>query len=630
MRILFFYSEDIRNRQKPDFVHQEVLHGLGMNFDAEWRFEVQAQERGDYVCYVEHCKPLPKYIFSCTGDNVNVSAIVGGNGSGKTSFARMMHRLSLDPKGIRMLLIAEAGGEFYIWGNSIKVEFVNKTDDQRGDECVRVLKQKAASGLTHKDIQSVFKFLYYSPAYTSQHVLDIAKRGDFNGDENFFYDVSTTGLLKHAKGGWQEFEKRDYWDFWRFISAAQIILKPNQIEPESILFVRGVKVEIDWENVDKAENYFRSLIPEGKVIKRSVSGKKQTFLSRLSEVINAFQKCRLMAAHVVYACALCSWYSRKIGDGRIRLSQRDILLLDFLYRVKTMVNQNTDQVAEDVEKEFDLYWETLEKRHWAKDEVGYWCGLYDAFCPEGGPRYSSRTGMYYSFKRYGEESVLNTIIDCHDKLSAGIDFLRIETRPRISSGEWAIISIMSRIYSLKDQIPDGGNMVLFLDEAETSLHPNWQRILVQSIIRFCEMGLTYANFHVIFATHSPIILSDIPSSNVVFLRKKTGRRTSRQFEEDETVVVSSRQKTFGANIYDLFKSSFFLEDGPVGAQAKKRIGDVLKEIAARISAQSDSFRDDPLRFRVNLKDWVDILGDQLLVKYITKLAEAGIIHLEDE
>lgn len=630
MRILFFYSEDIRNRQKPDFVHQEVLHGLGMNFDAEWRFEVQAQERGDYVCYVEHCKPLPKYIFSCTGDNVNVSAIVGGNGSGKTSFARMMHRLSLDPKGIRMLLIAEAGGEFYIWGNSIKVEFVNKTDDQRGDECVSVLKQKAESGLTQKDIQSVFKFLYYSPAYTSQHVLDIAKRGDFNGDENFFYDVSTTGLLKHAKGGWQEFEKRDYWDFWRFISGACLMLKPDQAEIESILFVRGVRVEIDWQKLEEAEAYFKKpfdLIeaPIGRNAKC-----KALFLSRLPSVIDAFKSCRLMTAHVVYACAICSWYGRNIRKGEEKLLSRDCRLLDFLEAVKEVSVRNTEMAESAVEKEFDKFWQALKKNPRTRDESAWWCGLYDAIRPEDGPRYSSRTGMCYSFKKFAEDSVLSTIVDCHDKLSGGVDFLRIETRPRISSGEWAIISIMSRIYSLKDQIPDGGNIVLFLDEAETSLHPNWQRILVQSIIRFCEMGLTYANFHVIFATHSPIILSDIPSSNVVFLRKKTGRRTSRQFEEDETVVVSSPQKTFGANIYDLFKSSFFLEDGPVGAQAKKRIGDVLKEVAARISAQSDSFRDDPLRLRVNLKDWVDILGDQLLVKYITRLAEAGIIHLEDE
>lgn len=630
MRILYFYSEDIRNRHKPDFVHQEVLHGLGLNFEAEWRFEVERKREGEYVCYVEHCKPLPDFIFSYTENNVNISAIVGANGSGKTSFARMMHRLSLDPKGIRMLLVAEIDGKFHVWGNSISVEFVNRNNDRVGSDCIQCLNRNVAKGLSYRGIEEVFKFVYYSPSYTSQHVLDTAKREDFNGDDNFFYDLSTTGLLKHAKGGWQGFEKRDYWDFWRFISGASLMLKPDQAEIESILFVRGVRVEIDWQTLEEAETYFKEpfVLPEAPIGRDAK--RKALFLSRLPSVINAFKRCRLMTAHVVYACAICSWYGREIRKSEEKLSSRDYRLLDFLEAAKEVSVRNTEMAESAVGKEFDKFWQALKRNPRTRGESAWWCGLYDAIRPEDGPRYSSRTGMCYSFKKFAEDSVLSTIVDCHDKLSQGVDFLRIETRPRISSGEWAIISIMSRIYSLRDYIPDGGNVVLFLDEAETSLHPNWQRSIVSTIIRFCEMAFTYAKFHVIFATHSPIILSDIPSSNVVFLRKKIGEKTVHVYEEDETCVVKASKNTFGANIYDLFQDSFFLEDGPVGQLARTRIGEVLEEVSRRLSSHNADDTTHPYRKGLKLGRWLDILGDKLLVKYIAKLKDAGIISLSDE
>ena len=102
------------------------------------------------------------------------------------------------------------------------------------------------------------------------------------------------------------------------------------------------------------------------------------------------------------------------------------------------------------------------------------------------------------------------------------------------------------------------NVVLFFDEAETSFHPNWQRKLVSDIIDFCSFVFQDSHFHVIFATHSPIILSDIPSSNIVFLRKKAGKKSFRVNVEDEVWVEEHKGNTFGANIYDLFRDSFFL------------------------------------------------------------------------
>ena len=56
------------------------------------------------------------------------------------------------------------------------------------------------------------------------------------------------------------------------------------------------------------------------------------------------------------------------------------------------------------------------------------------------------------------------------------------------------------------------------------------------------------NINILFITHSPFILSDIPKQNVLFL--ENGKPSEKK-----------NMNTFGANITDLLADSFFIEDG---------------------------------------------------------------------
>jgi hypothetical protein len=61
---------------------------------------------------------------------------------------------------------------------------------------------------------------------------------------------------------------------------------------------------------------------------------------------------------------------------------------------------------------------------------------------------------------------------------------------------------------------------LFLDEVEVSYHPNWQKEFIKNIIKALEnIDLKDKRINLIFSTHSPFIVSDIPKENVVFLEK---------------------------------------------------------------------------------------------------------------
>jgi hypothetical protein len=131
---------------------------------------------------------------------------------------------------------------------------------------------------------------------------------------------------------------------------------------------------------------------------------------------------------------------------------------------------------------------------------------------------------------------------------------------------------------------------LILDEGDLGFHPEWQQKYVRSLIRaspwfFAQssknMGreltsLLRTRVHIIIATHSPISLSDVPRSHAVFLqRRKSGTMTERWVAERADVGL---ENTFGANIHNLYRSSFFLTEHMLGAFAHDTIQEVIDDL----------------------------------------------------
>jgi len=122
------------------------------------------------------------------------------------------------------------------------------------------------------------------------------------------------------------------------------------------------------------------------------------------------------------------------------------------------------------------------------------------------------------------------------------------------------------------------NVQIILDEIELYFHPDFQRSFIKELlsgIENLELGLcTYTpsgeretfigieSINILFATHSPFILSDIPSPNI--LRLKNGI----PYDEPE-------QGTFGANLYDMLHDNFFLEGGFMGKFAEEKINSLI-------------------------------------------------------
>lgn len=148
-----------------------------------------------------------------------------------------------------------------------------------------------------------------------------------------------------------------------------------------------------------------------------------------------------------------------------------------------------------------------------------------------------------------------------------------ELYPSLSSGQKAILFIFARINDAIQKIKikkENENILIFLDEADLKLHLEWQRQFLYDLIKFLN---SYPNnkFYVLYATHSPMILSDITNDRVVFLKK---REDNPNFSEDKQDFSKS---TFGANIYDIYSDSFFVNNF-MGEFAQNKINEVIKII----------------------------------------------------
>ena len=181
--------------------------------------------------------------------------------------------------------------------------------------------------------------------------------------------------------------------------------------------------------------------------------------------------------------------------------------------------------------------------------------------------YSMNSDLYFKFISF----VANRILS---KYSFVLRYIRIENL-EMSSGERAFQNIFSWIdtvpvfYQIHSGLPVElkDNILLLIDELDLYLHPEWQRKFIKLLTEEIETQFAGHRVQIIFATHSPLCLSDIPRENTVYLRTENGK-----CKVDERM---SHEQTFGRDIYTLFNDAFFLDDVTMGEYAQSYINGII-------------------------------------------------------
>ncbi|EJL7023920.1 ATP-binding protein, partial [Vibrio cholerae] len=142
----------------------------------------------------------------------------------------------------------------------------------------------------------------------------------------------------------------------------------------------------------------------------------------------------------------------------------------------------------------------------------------------------------------------------------------------ISSGQYSLLTMYSRLF---EHCQNGDDLIIFIDEGESNLHPEWQRIYIKELISFfSNVKDPTQNLQVVITSHSPFVLSDLPSESVNIL--------------DERCVGRS---FFGANIFEIYNKGFLLER-TVGQFSYEKISYAINQIKEHgIDDQSKSIID---------------------------------------
>lgn len=104
-----------------------------------------------------------------------------------------------------------------------------------------------------------------------------------------------------------------------------------------------------------------------------------------------------------------------------------------------------------------------------------------------------------------------------------------------------------------------------LEEVELYFHPEYQKGYVKFLLeQIAHIGLQHIKgINMCFVTHSPFVLSDIPHGNILYL------------QDGEPEKKEKKLNTFGANIGDLIRTSFFLTEGAMGDFARSFIDKIV-------------------------------------------------------
>jgi len=189
----------------------------------------------------------------------------------------------------------------------------------------------------------------------------------------------------------------------------------------------------------------------------------------------------------------------------------------------------------------------------------------------------------------------------------------------LSSGEkQKIYSLNSIIYHLRNLLsvnknPQNTELIVYknfniiLDEIELYYHPELQRTFIKDLIDYIkkiDFENRYfdciPNINIIFVTHSPFILSDIPKENILFLTVE---------ENENSIAKKEIKQTFASNIHEMFTNGFFMEYTK-GEFVLEKIKKILQFYKLLIETENDTSRFQKLEmiYDTNKSYFIKLIG----------------------
>ncbi|MCF7753168.1 AAA family ATPase [Paenibacillus xylanexedens] len=182
--------------------------------------------------------------------------------------------------------------------------------------------------------------------------------------------------------------------------------------------------------------------------------------------------------------------------------------------------------------------------------------------------------------------------------------------PDLSSGEKSLLTMYARLYETFSLDIEQEHILLMIDEGELYMHPQWQRKFIKELIDFCTEYCCVKKkkkLDVILTTNSPFLISDLPHANIIFLETT---------EKGATVVggLEEHRQTFAANIHTLLSDAFFLPDGLLGEFAKQKLNRLIQELYQESIS-------DILKKEGRIRKQIEIIGEPVIRNKLLSVLE---------
>lgn len=646
MKVLYIYLENC-GPIRPAEVH----------LDANWRFAVDKRRIS-----VRHEKSLPNDFWTLKGEAcrsvVGVSAMIGSNGAGKTSFAACLSRaLSFWEMGsadryspdTRCFIVIETETGIRLFRNYDVCFNLNSIEKLPADKKVLFRRDDCRMPTSAKDYESpsqLLRLVYYSPFFTGERTLTASGETQAIGD-----DLSTTAALAKLEKELQERVMKDGSEQISLIAAYR-----KQERERVIDFVHFARA--------KHEKFFKhSGLVAPRFVRYGFNGNLRSVFEpqivRAAKIDPRYEKIEELVCMSDFAVqsllffvwmSFC-WHTIIPSPDSPSVSRPFVWLEKRLLDIFLPLLREEDRVLKRAMPEAKLIARRNERVRAAiatlksladevgsrKSSLGEFFNSFDPVeCKQGlaaiqkllvdKKHFKSRyvTGTKdLDLDRIGQKDIESVFrqIDAVAGLYPELDnpLLTSDFDPPVSSGEMNYLTSFARFYNeLEKWKRDNRLLLVVFDEAETALHPSLQKLLVLTYMRFFGefMGKHPVQMH--FLSHSPNLLSDIPRNCVSVVRKDAKSECSRIEDfKDET-------KTFGANIYDLYRNSYFVKNGPMGEFAYAKIAQLFSDVSKLVAIRAAGGRIDEGE-RNRILQLVHLVGDDGASRYFKGLEDAGLL-----
>ena len=629
MELVYLWVEDYKNIKKQ-----------GFNFSPRFRCEYDEEKNELKIVDKEETgESYPKNFF---GDNINITAIVGENGSGKSSLVKLFEKIFLDKDSKKYIFIS-LNEKLFIYSNlSIKKILTKYETELIFPDNLSLCSYNAEIPYPYENRKDLhFREEFYTINLQEKYIYKLMSFIIKNGGDDIINFVSNVFKPTEMIITENISYKKSIEDNIKVIMPENFPFKEIELEndniKEKLIYQKFTLIDtvIKEIYVDKYDDFLeeesKKIFEENKELYRKEfringsSASDDEILEELSYqvfetnplekyIIDTLDKKELynFFRENIYSCLynyfISSFIFRNKKDSEL-IKKPNVYKYLIFYKIVSnalldeflnfIINDYFDSVyTPEIESLDELIKNIFDDMNISKIEQ---------FLKEQKINININYHDYESLnsqkpnidnKKYFEDYYELFTFEFFD--DNGKKFSDLSHGEKIFYGQ--ILNIY--FYNLSSSIKD--NLILCFYEPEISLHPMWQKEYLNRFINFIKT--LDKNIHLVFTSHSPFLLSDLPKQNVIFLEKdeKTGKCAN----------ATEKMKdfnTFGANIHTLLSHGFFMKDGLMGEFAKSKIDIAIKYLNQKTLTQ------EQLDYCENI---ISIIGEPIIKRELQKMLDS--------